>query len=237
MAPGAAALAPLAASESHLGKRGGKDGSTASAQSPTMQPWVPVQGKRQKTTMTPAEKTLGELARRSAERLTSLGWEGLVTEARGRTQMADGVGNIPHKAARLLDYLRRKGAGVVMQTPPWTAAQIHHAALRGSHKSAREHAEFVCEELLEFCAQGYWLALPLSEVQHWERLRLSPLGVVPQRDRRPRLIVDYTFSNVNQDTLRLAPPESMQFGRALQRVLTSIVHADPKYGPPHLAKN
>ena len=145
--------------------------------------------------------------------------------------MADGVGKILHKAARLLDYLRRNGAGVVMQTPPWTAA------LRGSHKSARDHAEFMCEELLEFCAQGYWLVLPLLEVlQHWQKLRLPPLGVVPQRDRRPRLIVDYTFSNVNQETLHLTPPESMQLGRALQRVLTNIVHANPKYGPPHLAK-
>ena len=28
----------------------------------------------------------------------------------------------------------------------------------------------------------------------------------------------------------------MQFGRALQRVLTQIVHADPRFGPPKLAK-
>ena len=195
-----------------------------------------MQGKRQKTTMTPAERTLGECAQRSAEKLAKLGWEGLVTEVRGRTQMAEGVGTIPHKASRLLNYLRRKGAGVMMHTPPWTTEQIQQAARRGSHKSARDHTEFVCEELLEFCAQGYWVVLPLSEIQHWTKLRLSPLGVVPQRDRRPRLIVDYTFSNVNQETVRLAPPESKQFCRALQRVLTGIVHSDPKYGPPHLAK-
>ena len=230
MAPGATASAPLAVTGSHLGKRGGTDSNIAAA--------VPAaaQAKRQKTTMTPAEKTLGELARRSAERLANLGWEGLVTEARGRTQMADGVRAVPHKAARLLDYLRRKGASVVMHTSPWTVAQVQHAALRGSHKSARDHTEFVCEELLEFCAQGYWLVLPFTAVQHLTKLRLSPLGVVPQRDRRPRLIVDYTFSNVNQETVRLAPPESMQFGRALQRLVTSLVHSDPKYGPPYLAK-
>jgi hypothetical protein len=199
-------------------------------------PWVPVQGKRQKTTMTPAEKTLGKCARTSAERLTILSWEGLATEVRGRSQMADGVGAIPHKAARLLDHLRRKGVRVLMQTPRWTTAQVKQAALRGAHKSARDHAEFVCEELLEFCARGYWIVLPLSAVQNWPKLRLSPMKVVPQRKRRPRLIVDYTFSNVNQETLRLAPPEDMQFGRALQRVVTNIVHADPRYGPPYLAK-
>ena len=65
-----------------------------------------------------------------------------------------------------------------------------------------------------------------------------PLGVIPQRDRRPRLFVDYAFSKVNAETVRLAPPdEAMQFGRTLQHVLTtSIAHANPRYGPPKLAK-
>ena len=70
----------------------------------------------------------------------------------------------------------------------------------------------------------------------WPNLRISPLGVAPQRDRRPRLIVDYTFSGVIADTLALAPKEAMQFGRALQRVLTTIVHANKKYGPVFLSK-
>ncbi|KAI2493227.1 hypothetical protein MHU86_21301 [Fragilaria crotonensis] len=123
-----------------------------------------------------------------------------------------------------------------MRTAPWTHEQIMTAAKRGCHKSARDHTEFVCEELVDFCRQGYWTVLPLDAVQHWPELRLSPLGVVPQRERRPRLIVDYTFSGVNQDTARLGPAEAMQFGRALQRVLTQIVHADPRFGPPKLAK-
>lgn len=196
------------------------------------------QEKRQKTHqhMTPAEKTLGKWALRANTRLKILGWEAFVAEARGRSHLSEGVGTLPHKAARLLDHLRRKGVGVVMQTPPWTKGQVAQAAARGSHKSATEHTEFVCAELLEFCQQGYWTVLPLSTVQDWPNLRLSPLGVVPQRDRRSRLIVDYTFSNVNQETVRLAPPEAMQFGRALQRVVTNIVHADPRYGPPKMAK-
>ena len=60
--------------------------------------------------------------------------------------------------------------------------------------------------------------------------RISPLGVVPQRDRRPRLIVDYSFSNFNEETVPLAPIEFMQFGRALQRIMAKIVRADPQYG-------
>ena len=81
-----------------------------------------------------------------------------------------------------------------------------------------------------------WTVLPLAVALSIPNLRISPLGVVPQRERRPRLIVDYMFSGVNQETIRLAPPEAMQFGRALQRLLTHLVHANPKFGPAKLAK-
>jgi hypothetical protein len=60
--------------------------------------------------------------------------------------------------------------------------------------------------------------------------------VVPQRDRRPRLIVDYTFSGVNPETVKMAPPEAMQFGKTLLRVLQTIVDADPAFGPVKLGK-
>lgn len=46
----------------------------------------------------------------------------------------------------------------------------------------------------------------------------------------------YIFSGVNNDTLPLAPRESMQFGRALQRILAKIVYADPRYGPVFMSK-
>ena len=120
---------------------------------------------------------------------------------------------------------------------PWGATACDAAISRGPHKSAYDDAEFVFEEVLDFCRQGYWAVLPAYDsVRQWINLRISPLGVVPQRDRRPRLIVDYSFSGVNDDTLTLAPRESMQFGRALKRVLRTIVRADPKYGPVYLSK-
>jgi hypothetical protein len=110
------------------------------------------------------------------------------------------------------------------------------AAHRGSHRSAKEDVAFVCTEMLEFCNQGFWTVLPLSVALTLPHLRLSPLGVVPQRNRRSRLIVDYTFSGVNGDTVQLAPPEAMQFGKALNRILATVVHANPAYGPVFLAK-
>ena len=50
------------------------------------------------------------------------------------------------------------------------------------------------------------------------------------------MIVDYTFSGVNDETLPLAPVEAMQFGHALDRILREIMTADPAYGPVNLIK-
>ena len=84
--------------------------------------------------------------------------------------------------------------------------------------------------------KGQWIILPYSQVKKLPGLRLSPPGVVPQRDRRPRWIVDYSWWNVNQETLPLAPKEAMQFGHALDRLLREILLADPVHGPPEMMK-
>jgi hypothetical protein len=84
--------------------------------------------------------------------------------------------------------------------------------------------------------KGQWVLLPARLVLHETNLRLIPLGVVPQRYRRPRTICDYSFFFVNLDTIPLAPPESMQFGRALWRILQQVSDADPRLGPVHLSK-
>ena len=73
-----------------------------------------------------------------------------------------------------------------------------------------------------------WLVLPYHVLRHLPNLRISPMGVVPQHERRPRPIVDYSFSGVNQDTIHLAPCEAMQFGRALERLNAQVVHSDPR---------
>ncbi len=84
--------------------------------------------------------------------------------------------------------------------------------------------------------KSQWTLLPAELVTGLQNLRLSPLGVVPQHDRRPRTIVDYTFYDVNADTVPLAPHDAMQFGRALHRILSAIIHADPRFGPIYLSK-
>jgi hypothetical protein len=54
-------------------------------------------------------------------------------------------------------------------------------------------------------------------------------------------IVDYSFSasslpSVNADTLKSAPPQAMQFGKALRRLLQAINYADPAHGYVYLIK-
>ena len=71
----------------------------------------------------------------------------------------------------------------------------------------------------------------LEAVGKQDELRLSPPGVIEQQERRSRFIVDYTFYGVNPETLKLAPEEAMQFGRALEHTMYLIWHANPVFGP------
>ena len=41
---------------------------------------------------------------------------------------------------------------------------------------------------------------------------------------------------VNQDTMPMAPPEGMQFGITLPRLLQALAYTNPKFGPVHIAK-
>jgi hypothetical protein len=107
---------------------------------------------------------------------------------------------------------------------------------RGAHQSAKVHREFLYEEMADMVDKAQWIVLPYSLVDHYPELRISPIGVIPQHERRPRTIVDYTFLGVNADTVPLCAPEAMQFGRALLRVRQRIIQADPRHGPVHLIK-
>ena len=84
--------------------------------------------------------------------------------------------------------------------------------------------------------KGMFTVVPYTLLRHIPGLCLSPIGCIPQRDRRPRMINDYIFSEVNQHTQKLAPAESMQWGRTLDRVLSRIYYADRRHGPVLLSK-
>jgi hypothetical protein len=168
---------------------------------------------------------------------TSASWSDFVKQCwDSQGDLHPDVRDLPHRAAHMLSQLRRQGATVGMKTPPWNHQQKQDALQRGSHQSAEQHKGLLCEEFVDLIRKRQWVLLPADMVFHEPNLRLSPLGMVPQRDRRPRAICDYFFFLVNLDTIPLAPAESMQFGRALWRILTNIHKADHRLGPVFLSK-
>lgn len=163
-------------------------------------------------------------------------WDDFVKAHRGLSNIHPSVGHLPHPAAPLLHHLGQHGAPVVLATPLWTPDQLDHALTHGSHGSAAAHLDFLRHEMLDMVQKGFWVVLPYDQVRHLPRLRLSPIGVVPQRDRRPRTIVDYTFHGINQETHQLAPRDAMQFGWALPRLLHALCFANPIHGPVYMSK-
>ena len=146
------------------------------------------------------------------------------------------VHRLDHPAAHLLCRLRATGAPVCLTTKPWSPGQKRAALERGPHQSAKQHTDFLREEFVGMINKGHWTVLPAHLMAHELWIRLSPLGVVPQRDWRPRTICDYTFFGINPQTLPLAPQEAMQFGRALQRSPQRMLRSHPRHGPVFTSK-
>ena len=57
----------------------------------------------------------------------------------------------------------------------------------------------------DFVENGFWIVIPLEDAVGLDGLQFSPAGIIPQRDRRDRIFVDYTWSGVNEATRCLAP--------------------------------
>ena len=127
--------------------------------------------------------------------------------------------------ADLLTQISHSGAPVLQSQAQWTLEQLDAAVERGPHQSTHAHTAFLRQELSDMVDAGQWLVLPYQCVRHLLGLCLSPMGVVPQCDCRPRPIVDYTFSRVNGHTVSVAP-DSMQFGRAFECLLQKLHQAD-----------
>lgn len=184
---------------------------------------------------------LGKIVSANVRVLHRIGWRRLLKKLRPRGDLRIHP-QLGHPAQALLTRLSMEGAPAIVSTPPWTPATIDARIQRGSHQSCYDHLDFLRAELLEFSHKGFWLVLPYQELKALMEagellgFRVSPMGVVPQRNRRPRIIVDLSFYDVNQDTLSLAPSEAMQFGRALERILYKIRHSNPRFGPVYLAK-
>jgi len=106
----------------------------------------------------------------------------------------------------------------------------------GSHLSAWQHHIFLEEEMKTMIHKGQWMILEYKEVAHLPNLCLSSLGVAPQWDWKPWMIMDYTYSSVNGETVPLTKHLPLQFSRALHWLLRRIVCCDPSLGPIYIIK-
>ena len=88
--------------------------------------------------------------------------------------------------------------------------------------------------MADFIENNFWLVLPYDLVKELLLLRLTPLACKEERDRRARILMDHSWpwpwDNINANTLPGAPPEAMQFGSMLQRLMYHSRHANPKFG-------
>jgi hypothetical protein len=129
---------------------------------------------------------------------------------------------------------------------PWAWETIVAAVEKGAHKSATtdESIALIAEDVAYQVKAGY------AEIVSWEELckrrpknlKVSPLAVVPQRDRRGRMILDLSFAvrrgrgqrgrkrsredkeilqaSVNDTAVRLAPEGPVkELGNVLPRIL------------------
>ena len=168
--------------------------------------------------------------------LKRVGWSRFVKIKRGQDDFGP-LDSLPHSARHLLRSYKFRGVPVRMHSAAWSSEHLDASMARGAHQSCFDYLDFLQEEFLDMMDKGQWVVLPYSLVKsQFPSLRLSPPGVVPQRNRRPRWICDYTWSGVNQDTVPLAPLNAMQFGRALERLLREILLADPAKGPVSMLK-
>jgi hypothetical protein len=179
---------------------------------------------------------LGKNIERDAALVRKYGLLETLKRKRGRSDWGELHLARSHAAHRILTHYKAHGAPVTLADKPWTQDERDKAMAQGPHKSAYEGIEFLRDDMSDMVDKSFWMVIPYATVRELPGLRVSPIGVVPQPNRRPRPIVDYTFFGVNDATQPNAPVESMQFGRALERFIRHVVLANPKYGKIKLIK-
>ena len=76
--------------------------------------------------------------------------------------------------------------------------------------------------------------LPCLVARELPGLRLRSHGVKEERDRRPRWLGDYSYSNLNIKDFPIDALSAMKYGWALDRLIKEVVIADPALGPVYV---
>ena len=182
------------------------------------------------------DDVLGEFISMDEDYLNRNSWVDLFHRVKGRSNFATKLQQLRHPARHLLQRYAREGVPVLVSSEPWTLERKDAAMLRGNHPSTAAFSSFITDEMTDMRSKGIFILLPYASLRHFKSLRISPLGCMPQRERRPRIINDYTFSGVNPATVKMAHQEAMQWGRTLHRILWYTFTADRRHGPVLLSK-
>ena len=67
-------------------------------------------------------------------------------------------------------------------------------------------------------------------------ISIIPPGVKKERDWRPRWLDDYSYSNLNSETLYIDVLSNVQYGRVLDRIIGEVVIAHTALGPVYVLK-
>ena len=153
-------------------------------------------------------------------------WEDLFHAVKGGSNFSNRLRHLKHRAKPPLQRIARHGIPVLLTTKAWTLEQKDRAMQRGNHPSTLAFAPFIQSKMKDMKSKGMFIVLPYHLVRNLKPLQISPLGCIPQRERRPRIINNYTYSGVNPATVKMVPEEAMQWGRTLHRVLWYIFSAD-----------
>jgi hypothetical protein len=188
-------------------------------------------------TILETQTQLGKFVRHHSSLVRTLGWRKFIAHLQHPSDHPPSLNKTHHPAAPYLHRLALHGVPAPSSSPPWTKHQLKTTLVRGAHTSAKhQFRDFLMSDMLDMVKKGYWSVLPFKALDQFAHLKLSPAGVVPQRTRRPRPIMDYSFTGVNQHSLSVSPMHAMQLGHALPRILQHIAYANPQHGPPLLLK-
>jgi hypothetical protein len=132
-----------------------------------------------------------------------MGWRHFFYHQQRPTALAPTLRSLPHPAAEYLARLASSGAPCLTTDPPWTLQHRDAVQQRGPHRSAAvDFAAFLLSDMYDYVQMGFWTVLPYQAIRKFPALRLVPGGVVPQRERQPRPIMDYSFYLTNQHSVR-----------------------------------
>ena len=84
--------------------------------------------------------------------------------------------------------------------------------------------------------KGQWVVLPYLVSKYLPGSRPIPPGVKKERDQRPRWIGCYSSSKLNYKTLPIVIMYSMQYVRALERLIREVVIYDLALVPVYVLK-